>query len=155
MIYLDGHKILEDSDNRLNWNLLTGSSQEFKNVTIQKDHYYPGYEFEKEYDFPVTFSAFVVNKSDMDILVHMDGKGIDADSNIIKANSSCRISVSNPMTLGVFFTTVNKVKATSDIVLQVKEEKLETGLIATPWMPAISDLMFKNQNGGYDSQLSH
>lgn len=26
MIYLDGHRVLEDSDNRLNWNLLTGTS---------------------------------------------------------------------------------------------------------------------------------
>ena len=149
--YLNGEKLLTESDLPPQWNLLTGTSQEFKTVTIPKNSYFPGkYEFQNNFDFPVVFSAYVINKSNQDLVLNMDhGSGNeDAVSSIIKANSQGRYTVVGVETTGVYLRTANRVVVSSDTSVQIKEEKLERGSIATSWMPAISDLMLKNQNGG-------
>lgn len=49
--------------------------------------------------------------------------------------------------MGCYFVTFDKSNANSDINLQVKEEKLEPGAVATAWLPAISDLALKSDLG--------
>lgn len=149
-IYGGGDKLLQRSDVP-QWNLLTGTSQEFKTVTIPRNSYYPGkYEFQNNFDFPVIFSAYVINKSNQDLLFNMDGgagsiAGQNTVSSIIKANSQGRYTVAGVRTTGVYLATANHGAVSSDTSVQIKEEKLERGSIATDWMPAISDLMLKNQ----------
>ena len=150
-IFANGEKLLTESDLPPQWNLLTGTSQDFKTVTIPKNSYFPGkYEFLNNFDFPVVFSAYVINKSNQDLVFNMDhGSGNeDTVSSIIKANSQGRYTVAGAGTSGVYLKTANQVAVSSDTSVQIKEEKLERGSKATQWMPAISDLMLKNQNGG-------
>lgn len=86
-IYSGENKILQRSDVS-QWNLLSGTSEKYKTVTISKGNYFPGiYEFADSFNFPVTFSAFVINNSNADIKVHMDNGGNDTESNVIKAGS--------------------------------------------------------------------
>ncbi|NRN92694.1 hypothetical protein [Lactobacillus helveticus] len=146
--YIEGKKFLDENDLPPQWNLLSGTSEKYKTVTIPKGAYYPGnYEFFNNFNFPVTFSAFVINNSDTDIRAHMDDFGNGTESNVIKAGSQGKVIVNNFFTQGCYFETLDKLAANSNINLQVKEEKLEPGAVATAWLPAISDLALKSDLG--------
>ena len=143
-IFGGGNKILQRSDVP-QWNLIPGTSQEFKTITIAKGNYYPEkYVYEVTYDCPCTFSAVIENDSKYDIVAHMDGNGNDADSNVIAAKSTGKAVVRLENNRGVYYRTNNRVNVDSDIAFKVKEEKLEKGYTATPWCPAYEDYVMKS-----------
>lgn len=159
MLYLDGHKLLEDNDLPPQWNLLSGTSQSLETITIPKGQFYPGKYQQGNWGSPAfynglaTYSAYIINKSDKySITAEIDTTDNGPRyTNMIAPNSAGIIHASAKNIDAVFFKTNNtgdKVFVDKDVVFQVKEEKLERGSIVTPWMPAISDLMLKNQNGG-------
>lgn len=155
MIYLSGHKLLEDTDNRLNWNLLTGTNQKLKTITIPKGEDYPGvyqrgdWRATPMYNGLATYSIYVINTSSKySLSIHAESN--DAITNVIAPNSSGRLYVIGTNIKGIFFYPAingNRVRVDEEMNFQIKEEKLEPGSIATPWMPSLSDLVFKNQNG--------
>ena len=143
-VYGGGNKILQRSDVP-QWNLIPGTSQEFKTITIAKGDYYPEkYVYEVPYDCPCTFSAVIENDSKYDIVAHMEGNGNDADSNVIAAKSTGKAVVCLENNKGVYYRTKDRVNVDSDIAFKVKEEKLEKGYTATDWMPAKEDYVMKS-----------
>lgn len=153
MIYANGERLLTESDNRLNWNLLTGTNQTFKNYLIPKGSWWNGTMILNPVPFTgwLTFSAFVENNSDQTIYLRGDGKN-GANSSPIEPHQAGHFFVTNEFDNngGLYFSmqssTNNTEKAQNDLQFEVKELKLEFGKIATPWMPSLSDLVFKNQN---------
>ena len=143
-IFGGGEELLQRSDVP-QLNLIPGTSQEFKTITIAKGNYYPEkYVYEVPYDYPCTFSAVIENDSKYDIVAHMDGNGNDADSNVIAAKSTGKAVVRLENNQGVYYRTKNRVNVDSDIAFKVKEEKLEKGYTATPWCPAREDYAMKS-----------
>lgn len=155
MIYLSGHRLLEDSDNRLNWNLLTETNLDFKDYVIPKNKIYPGQFILSPVPFTgtLTFSAFIENDSDQAIYLRGDGN-TNRSSDPVNPHSCKRLFVTNEFNDngGLWYSVQSandtSMTANADMHFKVKEVKLEFGNIATPWMPSLSDLVFKNQNGG-------
>ena len=148
------------------WNVLTETNQTLQTITIPKGNYYPGnYQRGDWKARPLleglgTYSVYVVNKNNKyNILAEIDTQdaGI-AYTNAIAPNSEGIIYATAKNIDGIFFKTNNdsaEVNVDEDVVFQIKEEKLEPGNIATAWMPAIADLMLKNQNGGVRQPATH
>lgn len=142
MIYIEGLRLLDESDKNVNWNLIDGTSQKFQTLTIKKGNFYnQESQCTHVFEFPVTYSAFVVNNGDQDIQFHMNNNGPDDSlSNIIKAHSKGEIVVNNSRMDGGYFQTTGRSAVSSDLNFQIAELKIERGSIATPWVPSLNDL---------------
>lgn len=155
MIYIAGKRILDESDKQPQWNLMPNTGQKYKNILIPKNNNFSG-----EYIFGTfgntsplihvsTFSAYIKNNTNVDIEVYeFDNANVTIAGPIIKAQSERKIQWTVNNLSALFYSTVGRATVAEDISFQVKEEKLELGDIATPWMPAISDLALKSDLGG-------
>lgn len=171
MIYFDGLKLLDESDKQPQWNLLTGTadfsgsewifekgsaidnnvkapngnatvsqppwSQVSHIISITKGTYY-------------TLSADTDSQNNSWYLQKDDGTNV-VDIYLKKLSSATKTNLNWFRKSVVFQGTENaqiKIMCSCGEKNHIANMKLEYGTIATPWMPAITDLAFKSDLGG-------
>ena len=149
-----GDEFLQRSDVP-QWNLLTGTSQKLQTITIHKGNYFPGgyqrgdWNAQPMYNGLATYSVYVVNQSaKYPIAAEIDSKSGTVFSNLIPPKSEGRLYATASKIFALYFKTSSNAAqqiVDEDVVFQIKEEKLEPGSVVTAWLPAVTDLMLKNQ----------
>lgn len=159
-IYIDNQRLLTESDKQPQWNLLTGTSQVLKEAIISQGQSWPQFMLLNPVPFSgvLTASVYIENNSEQAICLRGDGSFIN-NSDSVLPHQAKTVYVTTPYNNngGIYFSLQNAndhdTVAKKNLTFKYKELKLERGSVATPWMPAVADLMLKNQNGGVSSHL--
>lgn len=183
MIYVDGLKLLDESDKQPNWNLLTGTADfngtewlnlnktnsKFNQLRIADYTSVPWNGVSEYYNaiigtYTFSFFAHITNNAsnynlyfyaELNSKTEQSSSGITYNSATVNVTSP-KWSLSNEWKrYSVTFNVTNsgavrpRIETNStDPKIELAGFKLERGSIATPWMPAISDLALKSDLGG-------
>lgn len=168
MIYVDGLKLLDESDKQPQWNLLTGTADfsgdnwVFNQTVIEKTEKASNgnsVATEQPWSQPFQFSDFIegryytfsidVKESHAQIMVQ-DSDGTNS-SNVDQNIKKFDFDNSNWHRVSMTFKCLKSFKGrafeASDTSHEVANMKLEYGTVATSWMPAITDLALKSRLG--------
>lgn len=182
MIYLNGTKILDESDKQPQWNLISGTSDfsggwfNLQNTTANQFngnqvvaynnqdwqgpcktvHIEPGF-----YTFSLMMNVNQPLNGTISFFVQPSYSkkkqaGLSSDSEYLtKGTALIKNIPSGWNKYSVSFSVKEEgyiepriETSSNNNSISLAQFKLERGGTATPWMPAIADLMLKNQNGG-------
>lgn len=158
IIFVNGEKLLTESDLPPQWNLLTNSKGPFQPDQSRIDNHI----------FPSAMQVYMVNGQTYTVTAQSNGNFIythdtshesnnitiwlTADTTMQKyyqiitdANTSTGTTFTWSGPTGIQVVRLNTYR--TDNSIKIWNIKIEKGSRATEWLPAISDLLIKNQNG--------
>lgn len=171
-LYANGIRLLDESDKQPQWNLFTNSSsfKNWTNKTGQIDLKYTseplghgvqtavawGQIFQPMYlveNKTYTFSANIFLKDNSQYNCYVNNiENLSISSNVTPNGQGGSVTTGGWKRVSQTFKCLKAgtyaISVTSSDEYAVASYKLEYGTIATPWMPAITDLALKSDLGG-------